>query len=77
MTMHYVIGGSNYDYEIEYEDYLKAITHILRANSKEELIEIILNFDECSVDLFKEFKEEIREYFRADAEKQYMEDRYE
>lgn len=77
MTIHYVINGSNYDYELEYEDYLKGLTHILRANTKEELIEIILNFDNCTVDLFRDFKEEIREYFRADAEKQFMEDRYE
>ena len=77
MTIHYVIGGSNYDYELEYEDLLKGLTHILRSNSKEELIEIILNYDNCSVQLFRDFGDEIREYFRSDAEKQYMEDRYE
>ena len=77
MKITYVIDGHFYDYEIDYEDYLKALTKILDENSKEELIQLILDFDNCSVDLSESYADELESYFREEAEKRYMEVRCE
>ena len=56
-------------YEVDFDEVNKALNHILKNLSKEELVQMILQFDGEYVDLETFLKDELTEYFREEAMK--------
>ena len=75
MTINYSFNDNYFDYEVEYDRYLVALHNILLKEDKESLIEIIINSDACIVNLEEDYKEELKEYFREMAYKEYLDGR--
>ena len=77
MIINYVFNEESFDYEVSNTSYSKAVTSILKEQSKDFLIEIILCADMCCLDLGEYLEEELKEYFRDKAYKEYYDRRYE
>lgn len=75
MIITYNFNNEDFDYEIEFEEKDKALKEILLKETKESLVDILLNFDTCSVNLGKFFKEDLAEFFREKAYKEYKDRR--
>lgn len=77
MIINYKFDGEFFDYKIEDSEYDKAILKILNGESKESLIEILMDADFCSINLFSMYKDELKDYFEDKAYKEYLDGRYE
>lgn len=77
MRINYRFDGEFFDYEIDNEQYQKALISILMKESKESLVEMILCFDGFKVDLEDYFSEELKDHFEEKAYKKYKDMRYE
>lgn len=77
MTITYNFDGNNYDYEIDYEQYQKALIHILLKEEKASLVEFLVGADGCKLDLEESFQDELKDHFEAKANKEYLDGRYE
>lgn len=72
MRLNFNFDGYDYDYEVDAKQYIKALRHILGQQSKEMLIEVIISTDMCCIDLSDEFGEELKDYFRDRAYKEFI-----
>ena len=72
MVINYKFNGEFFDYEIDHEQYQKSLIHLLLQQDKLILIEMILNFDGCVVDLENDFKDELKDHFEQKAYKEYL-----
>ena len=72
MILHYTFDDCGFDYEPEFEELSKAEKAILNAKTKEELIEIINCGDGCNFVLDTIIEEDLQDYFRKKAYKEYL-----
>lgn len=77
MRINYRFDGESFDYEVEHEDYSNAIYKLLKQETKESLIDIILSADMCVLDLRDMLEDELKAYFEDVAYKEYRDRRYE
>ena len=76
MTINYTFNGEHFDYEVDYEKYQEALKCTLMKQLKEELVELILNADNCVIDLEQEYKDELKEIFEDKAYAEYNDRRF-
>ena len=76
MIINYKFDGDFFDYEIEYEEYQKALYKLLREETKESLIDIIISSDMCQMNLSDMLEDELKCYFEDKAYKEYLDRRY-
>lgn len=76
MTINYKFDGEFFDYEIDNEQYQKALISMLMKEDKESLVEMILCFDGFDVDLEDYFSEELKDYFEDRAYNSFKDMRY-
>lgn len=77
MTINYRFDGECFDYEVYHDRYLVALFNIMLNEDKEDLINMLINADGCVVNLEEDYEEELKEYFREMAYKEYLDGRYE
>ena len=77
MTINYKFDGECFEYEIGNEEYQKAIHKILKEETKESLIDIIISSDMCQLDLSDMLEDELKCYFENKAYKEFLDRRYE
>ena len=77
MAIKYRVDGEYFEYEIDNEEYQRAIHKILKEETKESLIDIIISSDMCQLDLSDMLEDELRCYFEDRAYKEYLDRRYE
>lgn len=73
MIINYVFDDTRYDFEIDYSEMIQAVGEILENWNSVDLINYILDTDQCKIDLEKEFKDELKEHFEPVAREEYEE----
>lgn len=76
MTITYSFDEGDYDYEVNYDEILNALTDIMSRWTKEDVVSYIVNCDQCVINLTTDFEEELKDYFEDTAYKEFMEYRY-
>lgn len=59
--------GEDFEFDADFDEVNKALKKILRDLTKDELIQLILDFDGDTLNLEKFFKDELMDYFREEA----------
>lgn len=59
--------GDDFEYEVDSYEVNKALKKILNQYSKEELVDLVLQFDGETIDLCAFFEDEILDHFREEA----------
>ena len=77
MVINYCFNGSCFDYEISYKEYRESLVSILGDLEKEDIINLLILADNCLCDLKTSFAEELKEFFKDKAHKEYLSRRYE
>ena len=77
MVISYVFDEGFFDYEVEFEDYEDALKKIImKCWSLEDCVDYLISCQGCVIDLFKDFEEELKDYFKNDAYAQFRENQY-
>lgn len=77
MRINYRFDGYDYEYEVDNKDYVNTVYKLLKQETKESLIEIIMCSDMCQLDLSDMLADELKAYFEDKAYKEYLDGRYE
>ena len=73
MRIKYRFDGHDFEYEIETKEYVNAVYKILREETKDSLIDIIMCSDMCCLDLRDMLEDELKAYFENKAYREYLE----
>lgn len=76
MIIYYSFDGNHFEYEIEYERCESALYKILSELDKSSLVDFIIESDNCVIDLKDYFYEELKDYFKEYARREYLDRRY-
>lgn len=72
MTINYCFDGEFFDYDVSHDRYFVAVHNLLFKEDKEHLVQMIINADDCVLNLTDEYKDELKEYFEKFAYKAYL-----
>lgn len=76
MIISYNFDGNQFDYQIDYERVNSALYKILSESDKTSLVDFMLESDNCVLDLKDSFYEELKDYFKEYAHREYLDRRY-
>lgn len=76
MRINYFFKDECFEYHVSHDRYLVALHNLLLKEDKEKLIQMLIDADDCILNLADEYKDELKAYFETNAYKAYLDRRY-